>query len=214
MAVAVCLSASGSVAAQTEAAGEMGQEEAPVGEWPVYPTERHFIGRVIAGSGLRLNDAFAAGVLAPPFVLVDGNYLFKNVGGLRMGPRIGVQAGFDIGHAPVQFTVQPGWFMLGRSGATWAWTARIDLPVLFTRGPNVLSVAQAPGYNPPVRAALDRPYTATLGLEGGVGGVYYLTAGVALTGEASAAVYLGDSFYTYPVVGAALGLMVDYEFLP
>jgi hypothetical protein len=206
----VVLAATSTAAAQSE--GEGGEPVATPGAWAAYPNERHLVGRLTGGVGLSFNDAFGAGLLAPPWLMVDGGYLLKTFGSIRTGPRLGVQLGFDS-HSAVQYAVQPGWMVLARSSSTLGFTGRLDVPVLITRGRNeYTNLDSAPGT--PIQVLTTQPRTVSFGVEAGFGAAYYLTSGIALTGEISASLYFGDSFYTYPVLGLGIGALVDYELLP
>jgi hypothetical protein len=196
--------------------------------YPSFANERHLVVRALAGAGLRINDAYNAGLLAPPYAFAQVSYLFVNAGPVRLGPALGGQVGLDVGHGPLQFTAQPGVLAVIRVAPIFAWTARLDVPILFTRGAARYSATAPNAPAEMVRAATPftspfsnasgapfaRPYTVGFGVEGAFGGALYLTAGVALTAEVTASMYFGDSFYTFPVIGGGLGLMVDYEMLP
>jgi hypothetical protein len=171
----------------------------------------------MAGGGLRLNDAFGAGPLTPPYVMVDGHFLFLNVGNFHMGPSLGAQLGFDPGHAPgVQASVVPAWSAMWRFARAFGLTGRLGVPIVFTRG--VTQRFPVPNSDVNGHSSVLAPQNSTTsvgsGFELGVGGAWYFLSGLALTLEINGGVYFGDSFYTFPYLGAALGLMVDYELLP
>lgn len=209
------------VAAQT--AGDVG--EAPPEEtrgWRLYPNERHVLVRAEATVGARLNDPYAQGALAPITPFLQGSYLFLRAGGFLMGPSLGAQAGIDP--ASPQFTAQVGWQVYRRFSGRFAFTGRLDVPLLITRGACPVDRVNAdpgfPGYGiEPNRNTLPVPSTGYcpavgVGVEAAAGAALYITSGVALTAEAIFDMYFGDSAILFPVVGGGLGLMVDYEVLP
>lgn len=199
-------------------------ESAPVASsgWHRYAGERHILVRGAATMGVRLNDPYAAGALAPVGGYLQGNFLFLHAGPFQMGPSLGFQASADsIGP---QFTVQPGWQALARFSGRFGVLARAEIPVLITRGAcPVDRVPADPGFQGhgvqinnstlPVPSTGYCP-TVSLGLELAGGAALYLTSGVALTGEVIFDLYFGDSFIPFPVLGGGLGIMVDYEVLP
>lgn len=190
--------------------------------WRRYPGERHILVRGEATVGMRLNDPYAAGTLAPPGGYLQGSFLFLHAGPFLMGPALGFQAAAD-GIGP-QFAVQPGWQALARLSGRFGVTVRAEIPVLITRGAcPVERVPADPGFQGHGveinRTTLPVPSTGycptvSLGLELAGGAAVYLTSGVALTGEVIFDMYFGDSFIPFPVLGGGLGLMVDYEVLP
>ncbi len=185
--------------------------------WQSYARERHVVGRIMAGTAFRLNDAFGGGFTTPPYVMVDGHYLFVNAGNFHMGPSLGLQLGFDAGHSPgVQFGLVPGWTGLMRLSQMFGITGRVGIPFMILRG--VTERVAVPASDVNGHSAVQAPQNPRTayggGVELGVGGALYFLSGVAATLEINGGVYFGDSFYTFPYVGAALGLMVDYELLP
>ena len=62
------------------------------------------------------------------------------------------------------------------------------------------------------------PYGAVpalaVGLEAGASFAYFLTSGLALTGELNGGVFFGDSGVTTPLLGVGLGVLVDHELFP
>lgn len=188
--------------------------------WPTYPSERHIIGRLMGGAGLRLNDAYGAGLNTPPYVLVDGQFLFLNAGNIHMGPTVGVHLGFNSGHADgVQTGIVPGWSAHWRLARPFALTARFGLPIVITRGLTTTQAVDDPRNNSsvmytPAQAPVGSTTEVGLGFELGVGGIYYITSGIGVTAEINGGLYLGNSFYTFPYVGGAVGLVIDYELLP
>lgn len=227
MAFAAVLLASNAAAAQGVGEGaEPSSESSSVG-WSLQPGERHIVGRVQGGVGLRVFDPWGAGALAPGWIHAQGAYLFVRGGPFVMGPSLGAQVGLDVGHSAPQFTAQPGWLMRARFSQRWGLLLRADIPILVTRGANVdrpeFRVQDPPNDamgNPPavrradVRAPFERPYTAAFGIEVGGAGAFYLTSGIALTAELNAGMYFGDSFFSYPVIGVGLGALIDYELIP
>lgn len=192
------------------------------------------LARVQAGAGLRLFDPYIAGVLAPPFVHVQGAFLFVNAGPLRMGPSLGGQLGFDLGHSGMQGTIQPGWAAMARFSRRMGLVARVDLPILLTRNwvpdgdlclfvtgmagqPNRTAAMQSPcvaNNMVPARVPYGKGLGVALGVEAAAAFQFYLTAGLALTAEINGGAYFGDSGVTTPLLGFALGASFDYELLP
>ncbi|MEI8254688.1 MAG: hypothetical protein WCJ30_03360 [Deltaproteobacteria bacterium] len=171
----------------------------------------------MAGDALRLNDVFGAGLNTPPYVMLDGHYLLLNVGSIHMGPSLGLHLGFDAGHSPgAQFGIVPGWSGLARLSAMFGLMGRVGIPIVVARG--VTEGVAVPGSAVNGHSSVLAPQSASnavgAGVEVGFGGALYFLSGVAATLEINGGVYFGDSFYTFPYVGAALGLMVDYELLP
>ena len=208
----------------TEPTGEAVEAQSPgaQGGWTLYPNERHLLVRAEATLGARLNDPYAAGVLAPVSPFVEATYQFLNVRRFQMGPSLGFQAGFDASGA--QFSIQPGWHVLRRFTERLAVTARADIPILITRGACAADRVRAdqgfPGFGHPLnRQTLPVPSagycpTVAVGVEVGAGAAFYVTSGVAITAEAIFDLYFGDSGIVFPILGGGVGVMVDYEVLP
>jgi hypothetical protein len=200
--------------AEHAAAAPEGESTTPQSGYVSYPNERHLLFRATAGSGLRLNDTYGLGALLPAYASVDASFLFLNVGAFRMGPMLGVEAGFDSGGAGMQWAIMPGWMALWRVSSLLAFTGRVNVPILITRGQT--------GYFPimymsqqPVGAPLQHNLAASLGIaEIGVGAAVYLTSGFALTAEISGGAYLGDTGYPAAYFGFGGGVLVDCELLP
>lgn len=209
---------SGASVASAQAAEDGASRLAPPSHpWQSYANERHVVGRLMAGDALRLNDAFGAGYNTPPYVMLDGHFLFLNIGTVHMGPSLGIHLGFDGGHSPgAQLGIVPGWTGMVRVNATFGLTARLGIPIVAARG--MTRTEAVPGSNVSGHSYVQAPqYPGTdvgAGVELGVGGAWYFLSGIAATVELNGGVYFGDSFYTTAYVGAALGLMVDYELLP
>ncbi len=200
----------------------VGASQSASGGWRRYPNERHVFVRAAGTVAARLTDPYSQGTLAPPGAYVSGGFGFLHVGPTIMGPSLGVQAGFDpVG---VQVAVQPGWQMWWRLASRLAFTARVEIPILITRGACPVDYVPADmgfqgagfGLNRnrlPVPATGYCP-TVTVGVEAAPGLAFYVTNGVALTAEAVFDFYVGDSLLPFPLLGGAVGLMVDYEVLP
>lgn len=214
------------IAAAQPAEPAMGEAAAPSGRWQVRPRERHVFLRVEGGLSARLSDPFSFGALAPPSVLVQASFPFLHLGGFLLGPSLGVQGGIDANGA--QGAVQPGVTLHRRFTERWAANARVDVPILITRGacppPGALPVpvgrtdlqgmgVQGNRNSVPVPGTGYCP-TVAVGVEAAVGGAFYLTSGFAITAEAIFDVYFGDGGLTYPLIGGGLGVLFDYEVLP
>lgn len=214
------------LAAVPAAAQELGDPPAPSSGWTVQPNERHILLRAEFGIGARLRDPFSYGVLSPPSVLVQGTYAFLHVGKFLLGPSLGLQGGMDRNGA--QFAVQPGVQIYRRFTSAVAAHARIDVPLLITRGACQRSAGlMIPPGSPqwvgggiaPNRSVVYPPgwgYCPELsvGFEAAVGGAFYIRSGLAITAEAVFDLYLGNGGSVYPIIGGGLGILVDYEVLP
>lgn len=208
------------------AAQELGDPPAPSSGWTVHPGERHILVRTQFGIGARLRDPFSYGVLSPPSVLVEGTYAFLHVGRFLLGPSLGLQGGLDR-NGP-QLAIQPGVQIFRRFTAAVAAHARIDVPLLITRGACERQAGlMIPTGSPqwvgngiaPNRSVVYPPgwgYCSELavGFEAAVGGAFYVRSGLAVTAEAIFDLYLGNGGAVYPVIGGGLGILVDYEVLP
>lgn len=211
-------------------AGEGARASSP--GWRTYPRERHLLVRLEATGAFRLSDPLNHGAVGPIGGLVQGTYAFVHAGDLLLGPSVGVQIAGD--HTGLQYAVQPGVALYRRFSPTFALTARVDVPILITRGlcddqqPRVVPDANRNPANPSTywlgsgASAPDRvptpevgfcPTTA-VGVEAAAGAALYLRAGLAVTGEVTFNTYFGNGGLTYPMVGAGLGLLLDYEVLP
>jgi hypothetical protein len=190
--------------------------------WTSYSNERHIVGRLMGGTALRLNDVYGAGLNTPPYVLLDGQFLFLNAGDFHMGPGVGLNVGFNGSHAPgVQTALAPQWFAQWRLRPAFGLTGRLGVPIVFTRGVTEVQTvndprpAGSPGTeHTQVRAPVNPTTAVGAAIELGIGGVYYLTSGIGLSLEINGGLYFGDSFYLFPYVGGALGVVIDYELLP
>lgn len=192
----------------------------------MHPNERHILLRTEFGVGARLRDPFSYGVLSPPSLLVQGTYAFLHVGNFLLGPSLGLQGGIDRNGA--QVTVQPGVQIYRRFTAALAAHARVDVPVLITRGacprgPGLMISTGSPqwvgGGIAPNRSVVYPPGwgfcpEVSVGLEVAVGGAFYVRSGLAVTAEAIFDIYLGNGGSIYPIIGGGLGILVDYEVLP
>jgi hypothetical protein len=209
-------------AVEPGAAGAEGEQPSTQGGWALYPHERHILVRAEATLGARLNDPYAAGSLAPITPLLEGSYQFLHVGRFLMGPSLGFQAGFDATGA--QFAIQPGWQVYRRFAGRVAVTGRASLPILITRGACAADRVRADNGFPGFGFSLNRTTlpvpssgycpTASVGIELGAGGAFFITSGVALTAEVIFDTYFGDSGIVFPIFGGGVGVMVDYEVLP
>jgi hypothetical protein len=186
--------------------------------WTSYSNERHLVGRLIAGDALRFPDTFGAGLNTPPYVLLDAQFLFVNAGNFHMGPGLGVNVGFLGSHAPgVQAALTPQWFAQWRLVPSFGLTGRLGVPIVFTRGvsePQTVNDPRPGSGHSMVSAPVTSTTSVGAAIELGIGGVYYITSGIGLTAEINGGIYFGDSFFTLGYIGAAGGLVVDYELLP
>lgn len=211
----------GSAAAQADP--EPGAEAPSAGGWTLHPHEKHILVRAEFSTGFQLQDPFAQGRLAPPSLLVEASFAFLRVGPVLLGPSLGVQAGFDGTYA--QLAVQPGIMGHWRLSPRWALNARVDVPLLITRGAcepfatlsagpgfqgsGILAnrgqvIAPGPGYCPAL----------AVGTEVAVGGAFYVRSGFAITAEAIFDLYFGDGGFIYPSIGGGIGVLLDSEILP
>lgn len=192
----------------------------------MHPNERHLLVRAEFGIGARLRDPFSYGVLSPPSVLVEGTYAFVHLGNFLLGPSLGLQGGID--RNGMQFTVQPGVQIYRRFTSAVSAHARVDVPMLITRGacqrsPGLAIPAGSPQWVgsgiAPNRSVVYPPgwgYCPELsvGFEVAAGGAFYIRSGLAITAEAIFDLYLGNGGSVYPIIGGGLGILVDYEVLP
>jgi hypothetical protein len=194
------------------------------GGWRFYQGERHILVRAQVGLGFRLNDPYRAGTLTPIAPYLQGSYQFLHVGQWLMGPSMGFQVGLDsIG---AQYAIQPGWQVIRRFSGRFALTGRVEVPILITQGACAserTSIDMRSGImgrgHPSNQLSLPVPSlgfcpAVSLGVEAAVGAALYVTSGVAITGEAVFSFYSGDSLIPFPILGASVGVMVDYEVLP
>jgi hypothetical protein len=208
------------------AAQELGDPPAPSSGWTVHPRERHVLVRAEFGLGARLRDPFSFGVLSPPSLLVEGTYAFLHLGNFLLGPSLGLQAGLDRNGA--QIAVQPGVQIYRRFSSAISANARVDVPLLITRGACQRGAALAipPGNSQwvgggiaPNRGVVYPPGWGfcpelSVGFEVAAGAAFYIRSGVAVTAEAIFDLYLGNGGSVYPIIGGGLGILVDYEVLP
>lgn len=233
------LAASSTALAQSNEEGGGSRNVAPAaGEWRSYPNERHILGRLQGGIGLRLFDPYSAGVLAPGWIHGQVGFLLLNAGKFRMGPTLGGQLGLDPGHSAPQGTIQPGFTAMYRLNSRMALLGRVDVPFLITRSWDpaldtcvyLTGAAPRPG-QPDTRAVRVElqcqpsnmiparvPYgsvpAVAVGVEAGATFAFFLTGGFALTAELNGGAYFGDSSVTTPLLGVGLGALIDYELLP
>jgi hypothetical protein len=186
--------------------------------WPVISGEKHLMARITGGGAIRLLDPWGSGAFAPPWMLVQGSFLFGAGGPVRLGLSVGGQLGFDQGRSGMQYALQPGLVALIRPSGSIGLLARLDVPILFTRGQNTIeqlgSGTDGLTGHSPIRYPADRPIVATMGFELGLGATYFITSGFGIVLEVNTSLYLGDSGFSYPLLGGGLGLVVDYELLP
>lgn len=190
------------------------------------PGERHVLIRTEFGIGARLRDPFSFGVLSPPSLLVEGTYAFLHLGNFLLGPSLGLQGGIDRNGA--QVAVQPGVQIYRRFTEAIAAHARVDVPLLITRGACPRSAGLAiPQGSPqwvgggvaPNRSVVYPPGwgycpEVSVGFEVAAGAAFYIRSGLAVTAEATFDLYLGNGGAIYPIIGGGLGILVDYEVLP
>lgn len=214
------------LAAVPAAAQDAGDPPRASGGWAVQPGERHVLVRAQFGIGARLRDPFSYGVLSPPSVLLQGTYAFAHVGKFLLGPSLGLQGGLDA-NGP-QFAVQPGVQIYRRFTDAVSAHARVDVPLLITRGacerpPALMLPPGSPQWVgsgvAPNRGVVRSPgwgfcSELSVGVEVAVGGAFYVRSGLAVTAEAIFDLYLGNGRSIYPIIGGGLGILVDYEVLP
>jgi hypothetical protein len=180
---------------------------------------------VEATTAARLVDPYAQGSLGPVGAFVDGTLTLFHGGRFHFGPSLGLQLGFDASVS--QLAIQPGFGVFARLSPRVAVHGRIGVPLLVTRG---LCPDEAPleipvgmgqlrgGGIAPNQGVVRVPgagYCPTLavGVELGAGAAFYLTSGLALTGEVTFDFYRGDTV-GFPLVGGGLGILMDLEVLP
>lgn len=221
------LFAAGLVLAAVPASAQTAEEATPrPGGWTSHPNERHILVRTEFGIGARIRDPFSYGRLSPPSLLVEGTFAFIHLGRFMLGPSLGLQGGIDANG--MQLAVQPGVQIYRRLSDAWNVHARVDVPLLITRG----ACARPAGLAVPV----DRPQWTgngiaanrnmvyapgwgfcpelSVGIEVAAGGAFYVRSGLAITAEAIFDLYFGNGGAVYPIVGGGLGILVDYEVLP
>ncbi|MDO9020257.1 MAG: hypothetical protein Q8S73_43765 [Deltaproteobacteria bacterium] len=214
------------LAALPAAAQDVSDPPAPSSGWTVHPSERHILVRTQFGIGARLRDPFSYGVLSPPSVLVQGTYAFLHLGKFLLGPSLGLQGGIDGNGA--QIAVQPGVQIYRRFTDVIAAHARVDVPLLITRGacqrsPGLMVPAGSPQWvGSGIAANRGVVYPPgwgycpelSVGFEVAAGAAFYVRSGLAVTAEAIFDLYLGNGGSIYPIIGGGVGILVDYEVLP
>jgi hypothetical protein len=152
------------------------------------------------GDGLRFNNPYRlATPLGSSAESVSRTAAYADIGGaLTLGNPFGLRHGLAVRTSIAlegvhQSVVTPA-YILWRRWSAWGVYGRVGVPIVLS--PDL-----------------------TWGLEGGLGGVWFVRGGIGIAGE-----IVGDLFYgagtrevrtpAYPVMSAQLGIMIAYEVLP
>jgi len=183
-----------------ESAG-FGEPEEPEG--PTQPA--HLVGSVSGGLTARIvnNLDFQQGRFGPSFIDLFGAFVFPGSGTWRHGAGLAISTNltgdgsYTNGVDPfLQWAFTPSYVAFFRFSEDFAALAHLGIPLVMA-------------YNSVV-GEMER----SIGGEVGIGGTFFLLAGLGIFAEVTADIFVGAESSIHPTASFELGVLIDYEMLP